>query len=448
MSQKLKVVTIGGGSSYTPELLEGFLKRYHELPVSELWLVDVEGGKEKLDIIHALCERMVAKAGVPMKVFKTLDRREALRDADFVTTQLRVGQLKAREKDERIPLSHGYLGQETNGAGGLFKGLRTIPVIFDIIKDVQELCPDAWVINFTNPAGMVTEAVYRHTDFKRFIGVCNIPIGMKMFITDVLNLSDSDDLSIDLFGLNHMVFIRDVLVNGQSRFAELIDGVASGTLTANSVKNIFDLPFSEGLIRSLNLIPCSYLLYYFKTKEMLAIEMGEYYKGGARAQVVQKVEKQLFDLYKNPDLNVKPKELEQRGGAYYSDAACEVINAIYNDKQAEHYVNFLHAGHVDNIPADWAVEMTAILGRDGAKPHPRLTHFDDKVLGLIHTIKAFEIQASKAALSGEINDVELAMNLSPLIGSDKDAEILAREMILAHEEWLPNFAAAIETLKK
>jgi 6-phospho-beta-glucosidase len=448
MSQKLKVVTIGGGSSYTPELLEGFLKRYHELPVSELWLVDVEGGKEKLDIIHALCERMVEKAGVPMKVFKTLDRRDALRDADFVTTQLRVGQLKAREKDERIPLSHGYLGQETNGAGGLFKGLRTIPVIFDIIKDVQELCPNAWVINFTNPAGMVTEAVYRHTNFKRFIGVCNIPIGMKMFITDVLNLSEKDDLSIDLFGLNHMVFIRDVLVNGKSRFAELIDGVASGTLTANSVKNIFDLPFSEGLIRSLNLIPCSYLLYYFKTKEMLAIEMGEYYKGGARAQVVQKVEKQLFELYKNPDLNVKPKELEQRGGAYYSDAACEVINAIYNDKQAEHYVNFPHNGHVDNIPADWAVEMTAILGRDGAKPHPRLTHFDDKVLGLIHTIKAFEIQASKAALSGDINDVELAMNLSPLIGSDKDAEMIAREMILAHEEWLPNFAATVEKLKK
>ncbi|MEO3988920.1 6-phospho-beta-glucosidase [Pseudocitrobacter cyperus] len=448
MSQKLKVVTIGGGSSYTPELLEGFLKRYHELPVSELWLVDVEGGKEKLDIIHALCERMVEKAGVPMKVFKTLDRREALQDADFVTTQLRVGQLQAREKDERIPLSHGYLGQETNGAGGLFKGLRTIPVIFGIIKDVQELCPNAWVINFTNPAGMVTEAVYRHTNFKRFIGVCNIPIGMKMFITDVLNLSESDDLSIDLFGLNHMVFIRDVLVNGKSRFAELIDGVASGTLTANSVKNIFDLPFSEGLIRSLNLIPCSYLLYYFKTKEMLAIEMGEYYKGGARAQVVQKVEKQLFELYKNPDLNVKPKELEQRGGAYYSDAACEVINAIYNDKQAEHYVNFPHYGHVENIPAEWAVEMTAILGRDGAKPHPRLTRFDDKVLGLIHTIKAFEIQASNAALSGDINDVELAMNLSPLIGSDKDAEILAREMILAHAEWLPNFAATVEKLKK
>ncbi len=161
--KKLKIVTIGGGSSYTPELLEGFIKRYSELPVSELWLVDVDEGKEKLDIIYQLCQRMVAKAGVPMTIYKTLDRRQALRDADFVTTQLRVGQLKARELDEQIPLSHGYLGQETNGAGGLFKGLRTIPVILDIIKDIEEICPQAWVVNFTNPAGMLTEAVYQHT---------------------------------------------------------------------------------------------------------------------------------------------------------------------------------------------------------------------------------------------------------------------------------------------
>jgi 6-phospho-beta-glucosidase len=447
MSKKLKVVTIGGGSSYTPELLEGFIKRYNELPITELWLVDVEAGKEKQDIIFDLCLRMVEHAGVPIAIYKTLDRREALVDADFVTTQLRVGQLKARELDERIPLSHGYLGQETNGAGGLFKGLRTIPVIFDIIKDVEEICPNAWVINFTNPAGMVTEAVFRHTKFKKFIGVCNIPVGMKMFIQDVLKVKPEDDLGIDLFGLNHMVFIRDVLVNGESRFAELLDGVASGTLKASGVKNIFDLPFSEGLLRSLNLLPCSYLLYYFKPKEMLAIEMGEYYKGGARATVVQKVEKQLFELYKNPQLDVKPKELELRGGAYYSDAACEAISAIYNDKQTEHYVNFPHKGHIDNIPADWAIEMTCTIGRDGATPTPRIKHFDEKVLGLIYTIKGFEIAASEAALSGKFDDVLLALNLSPLIGSDKDAEVVARELLLAHEALLPNFAQAIAKLK-
>ena len=166
MKDGIKIVTIGGGSSYTPELVEGFIKRYQELPVKELWLVDIEAGQEKLNIVGALAKRMVEKAGLPIEVHLTLDRRAALKDADFVTTQFRVGLLEARAKDERIPLKYGVIGQETNGPGGLFKGLRTIPVILDIVKDMEELCPDAWLVNFTNPAGMVTEAVLRYTNLK------------------------------------------------------------------------------------------------------------------------------------------------------------------------------------------------------------------------------------------------------------------------------------------
>ena len=165
----VKIVTIGGGSSYTPELVEGFIRRYDELPVGELWLVDIEEGREKLEIVGALAQRMVKKAGLPMKVILSYDRREALKDADFVTTQMRIGRLPARVLDERIPLSHGMIGQETNGAGGMFKAFRTIPVILDIVKDMQELCSNAWMINFTNPAGMVTEAVLRYTDFKKVL---------------------------------------------------------------------------------------------------------------------------------------------------------------------------------------------------------------------------------------------------------------------------------------
>lgn len=444
--KKLKVVTIGGGSSYTPELLEGFIKRYAELPVTELWLVDVEEGKEKLDIIHQLCQRMVKRAGIPMTIYKTLDRREALRDADFVTTQFRVGQLKAREHDEQIPLSHGCLGQETNGAGGLFKGLRTIPVIFDIIRDIEELCPQAWVINFTNPAGMLTEAVYRHTQFRRFIGVCNVPIGMKMYISDILSLNEKDDVSVDLFGLNHLVFIKDVWVNGISRFDDVLDRMELGQISGSTVKNIFSLPFNAGLLRGLRLLPCSYLLYYFKRKEMLAIELGEFYKGGVRAKVVQKLEKKLFELYKNPELDVKPQELNERGGAYYSDAACGVIDAIYNDRQTEHYINIPHGGQVENIPADWSVEMTCLLGRHGATPHPRITKFDEKVLGLIYTIKGFEIAAATAALSGKLDDVLLALNLNPFVDSDDDVEVLVKELLLAHQRHLPQFADTIAAL--
>ena len=163
----VKIVTIGGGSSYTPELIEGFIKRYDTLPVRELWLVDIEAGRDKLETVGALAKRMVEKAGVPMKIVLSYDRREALKDADFVTTQMRIGRLPARILDERIPLSHGMIGQETNGAGGMFKAFRTIPVILDIVKDIQELCPNAWLINFTNPAGMVTEAILRHTNFKK-----------------------------------------------------------------------------------------------------------------------------------------------------------------------------------------------------------------------------------------------------------------------------------------
>ncbi|MGL4826917.1 MAG: 6-phospho-beta-glucosidase [Vibrionaceae bacterium] len=447
MSQQIKVVTIGGGSSYTPELVDGFIKRYHELPISELWLVDVAEGEEKLNIIFDLCKRMIEKAKVPMRLYKTLDRTQALPGAHFVTTQLRVGQLAARALDEKIPLSHGLLGQETNGAGGLFKGLRTIPVIFDIIEDVKKLCPDAWVINFTNPAGMVTEAVHRHTDFKRFIGVCNIPVGMQMFVRDALKVQPTDTLSMDLFGLNHLVFIGDVLVNGKSRFNELLEGVADGSLvSASSVKNIFDLPFDADFIRGLGLLPCSYLRYYFKEKEMLGIELGEFYKGGARAQVVQGVEKKLFELYKDPALCEKPKELELRGGAYYSDAACEVVSAIYNNKQSEHYVITPHHGHVTNIPADWTVEMTCTIGADGAKPHPRLTQFNPKVTGLIHMIKSFEQAAGEAAISGKMTDLLLAMNLNPLIHSDLDAKTIAQKLLLAHKKHLPQFAKAIDEI--
>src|SRR5690625_2812337 len=170
MTNGIKIVTIGGGSSYTPELIEGFINRYHELPVRELWLVDIPEGKEKLEIVGSLAKRMVKKAEVPMKIYLSLDRKEALSDADFVTTQIRVGQLEARAKDETIPLQYGVIGQETNGPGGLFKGLRTIPVILDICKDIELLCPEAWLINFSNPAGMVTEAVLRYRSEERRVG--------------------------------------------------------------------------------------------------------------------------------------------------------------------------------------------------------------------------------------------------------------------------------------
>ena len=188
----MKIVTIGGGSSYTPELIEGFILRKDLLPIKEIWLVDVEEGKEKLEIVGAMAQRMVKAAGLDWKVNLTLNRREALKDADFVTTQFRVGLLDARIRDERIPLSFGYIGQETNGAGGMMKAFRTIPVILDIIKDMKELCPNAWLVNFTNPSGIVTEAAIKVGGWKRTIGLCNVPIGHIASSNAVMGFSAVD----------------------------------------------------------------------------------------------------------------------------------------------------------------------------------------------------------------------------------------------------------------
>ena len=207
MGKKVKIVTIGGGSSYTPELMEGFIKRYEELPIEEIWLVDVERGKEKLRIVADLAQRMWDASPYQVKIHTTLDRREALPGADFVTTQFRVGLLEARIKDERIPDLHGMLGQETNGAGGIFKAFRTIPVIGQIIDDMRELCPDAWLINFTNPSGMVTEAAIKKFGWKRTIGLCNVPTIAQMM--EPANIGyKQEELTYQFAGLNHFHWHR------------------------------------------------------------------------------------------------------------------------------------------------------------------------------------------------------------------------------------------------
>jgi len=321
----VKIVTIGGGSSYTPELIEGFIKRYDTLPVRELWLVDIEAGRDKLETVGALAKRMVEKAGVPMKIVLSYDRREALKDADFVTTQMRIGRLPARILDERIPLSHGMIGQETNGAGGMFKAFRTIPVILDIVKDIQELCPNAWLINFTNPAGMVTEAILRHTNFKKTIGLCNVPVNMVAGFAKMLGVEEKD-VTMEIQGVNHFIFATDVFVNGESRFQELLDKYAH--LSAEDtiqMKNFVSLPYSPAFIEGLGAIPCPYHNYYFFTKEQLEEELEQFKTGTVRGEVVSETEKELFELYSHEELAEKPKQLEMRGGAKYSDAACNLI---------------------------------------------------------------------------------------------------------------------------
>ncbi|MDF1509411.1 6-phospho-beta-glucosidase [Robertmurraya sp. DFI.2.37] len=437
MKNGLKIATIGGGSSYTPELIEGLIKRYEELPVSEIWLVDVEEGKEKLEIVGNLAKRMVKKADLPIEVYLTLDRQKAMKDADFVTTQFRVGLLDARAKDERIPLKYGILGQETNGPGGLFKGLRTIPVILDICKDMEELCPDAWLINFTNPAGMITEAVLRYSNIKKVVGLCNVPIGMEMAIAKLLEV-DHSRIRIDFAGLNHMVYGLEVYLDGKSVKGEVIKMITELD-DSSFVKNIQGIAWEPEFLKALNAIPCPYHNYYYKSQEMFEKTKKDAETKGTRAEVVKALEQDLFELYKDPELNIKPPQLEKRGGAYYSDAAIRLISSIYNDKRDIQPVNTINNGAIASIPNDSAVEISAVITKEGPKPIA-MGDLPISVRGLVQQIKSFERIAAEAAVTGDYHLAVLALTINPLVASDTLAKAIVDEMLEAHKEYLPQFA--------
>lgn len=434
----IKIVTIGGGSSYTPELVEGFIKRYDSLPINELWLVDIEAGREKLEIVGALAKRMVKKAGIPMNIILSYDRREALKNATFVTTQMRVGRLPARILDERIPLSHGIIGQETNGAGGMFKAFRTIPVILDIVKDMEELCPEAWLINFTNPTGIITEAILQYTNFKKAIGLCNVPVNMIEGFSKMLN-ADENDVTMEIQGTNHFIFATDVFVKGQSRFEELLEKYANLTEEDTiQMKNFVSLPYSPSFIKGLNAIPCPYHNYYFFTKEQLEEELEQFKTGTVRGEVVYKTEEELFEIYKQEELKEKPEQLSQRGGAKYSDAACNLIQSIYNNTGDIQYVNVKNNGAISDLPQNSAVEIACRITSDGPKPLST-GNLKLPISGYVHMIKSFERMVAEAAVTGDKNLAIAALNLNPLCPSDKIANVVIDELIEAHKDYLPQF---------
>ncbi len=435
MNKGLKIVTIGGGSSYTPELIEGFIKYYDELPIREIWLVDIEAGKEKLDIVGNLAKRMVEKSGLPIKVHLTLDRRKALEGADYVTTQLRVGLLEARKLDESIPLKHGVLGQETNGPGGLFKAFRTIPVILDICREMEELCPNAWLINFTNPAGMVTEAVLKHTNIK-VVGLCNVPIGMEMGVAKLLDV-DHSRVRIDFAGLNHLVYGLDVFVDGKSVKKEVIS-LLTDPNKAITMQNIHAMGWEPEFLQALNVLPCPYHNYYYKSGNMLEEELNKFREGNIRAEVVKRLEDDLFELYKDPTLDIKPPQLEKRGGAYYSDAAVRLIHSMYTDKRDIQAVNTRNNGTISNLPAQAAVEVSCVITKDGPKPIS-VGELPVAVRGLVGYMKSFEEVAIEAAVTGNYNTALLAMTMNPFIPSDHTAKTILNEMLEAHKEHLPQF---------
>ncbi|WP_059105657.1 6-phospho-beta-glucosidase [Shouchella shacheensis] len=432
----LKVVIIGGGSSYTPEIIEGLMARHPQFPVEEIALVDIEAGEAKLRIIEGLAKRMIAKSGLPISLTATLDRRDALKGATYVTTQIRVGGLDAREKDERIPLSHGVLGQETNGPGGVFKAFRTIPVLLEIAEDISEICPDAWLINFTNPAGMVTEALLKHSKHQKVIGVCNIPFNMRTGISEVLHCQ-VEDVEIEFIGLNHFVFGRRVYVRGEERTAEVLENLMSDS-TSYSPANIVSTGWSKAFLQSLRLLPSPYHQYYFKAQEMLEKSLEEYASGGTRAEVVKQVEKDLFEKYKMETLEEKPEELEKRGGAFYSDAACNIMNSMHNNLGDIQTVNVQNNGAIVDLPPEAVIEVNARMTRTGPKAMV-VGKLPLPVKGAIQQMKGFEELVIEAAVSGDKAVAYQALVMNPLVSNEEVASVILEEMLEAHRTYLPQF---------
>lgn len=434
----LKIVVIGGGSSYTPELIEGLLNRYHEMPVASLWLVDIEEGKEKVEIIAGLARRMIAKAGLTIEVVATLDRESALRDADFVCSQFRAGCLDARISDERISLKYGLIGQETNGLGGFANACRTIPIALEIAADMERLCPDAWLLNFTNPSGMVTEAILRHSRIKA-VGLCNVPVIMQKGITTLLQCADEKEVVIQVAGLNHFIFVRQILQKGKEWLPEVIAEINAGR-DPLVPRNIPPFRWPSHLLQGLGMIPCAYLRYYYMKDDLLRQELAEAGGEGTRGEVVKQLEKILFDQYRDPHLAVKPKALEGRGGQYYSEAACELMNAIYNDKRIIMHVNTRNNGAINGLPDDCAVEVSSLITASGPLPL-NVAPFPEDTLRLLQLMKSFERLTIEAALTGNRHTAWRALMLNPLIVSGEKLELALDEVIAENRQWLPAFHA-------
>lgn len=441
----VKIVTIGGGSSYTPELMEGFIKRYEELPVSEIWLVDIEEGREKLETVGKMAQRMWDASPYDVKVYLTVSRREALKNADFVTTQFRVGQLDARVKDERIPLSYGMIGQETNGVGGIFKAFRTIPVILDVVEDMKELCPKAWLINFANPSGMVTDAVVRYGHWEKVMGLCNVPVTAMMQESKLLG-KELDELVYSFGGLNHFHWhkVNDLAGNDVTRkIIDRLDEENNGTPA-----NIMELPFSKEQLHEMNMVPCAYHHYYYQQEEMLEHMLEEYnnLEDGTRAQQVKQTEAELFDLYKNPDLNYKPEQLSARGGAYYSDSACETIVSIYANKNTHIVVSTKNRGAIPDLDPEDVVEVSAYIGATGAKPLA-FGSFRPAERGWLKLMKNMELCVEEAAVTGDYALALQAFIMNPLISNGDSAQQVLNELLIAHQAYLPQFKDKIKELE-
>jgi 6-phospho-beta-glucosidase len=420
----VKVAVAGGGSTYTPELVEGFVRRADRLPVDELVLLDID--PERLEIVGGVAERMLERAGYGGRLHLSADAEEAVDGASFVIVQLRVGGQAARLLDETIPPRFGCVGQETTGPGGFAKGLRTIPVVLDLAElTARRGAPGAWIVDFTNPTGMVTQALL--DEGHRALGLCNVAINLQRRFASQFGV-EPERVELEHVGLNHLSWVRAIRVDGADRLPELLGS------SLDELAREADLPAE--LIGAIGAIPSSYLRYYYLTNEIL-----EHQKSGpTRAEEVIEIEARLLEMYRDPALAEKPALLERRGGAYYSEAAAQLVASLVAGTGDVQVLNVRNGGAIPNLADDDVVEVSARVDGDGAHPLP-VGPLSDDMLGLVEHAKAYERLTIRAATSGDRSLALKALLSNPLVPDYPTASALLDAILDANREHLPRFGA-------
>jgi 6-phospho-beta-glucosidase len=409
----MKIAVIGGGSTYTPELVSGLSRERDRIDVRDLVLHDID--EERREVVGGLAARMLERQGYDGSLEVTDDLDRALDGADFVLIQIRVGGQEARLRDETLPLPCGCIGQETTGAGGLGKALRTVPVVLEIAERMRERAADgAWIVDFTNPVGIVTRSLLDHGH--RAVGLCNVAITTQRSIARLLDV-EPERVQVDQVGLNHLSWVRFVRVDGEDVLPELLathaDELAQG------------VGLRRGLIEELGVLPSYYLHYFYEHDKVLADQLD----GVPRAATVAEIERGLLELYRDPNLTEKPALLEQRGGAFYSEAAIGLVGSLATGDGAVHVVDVRNEGTVTGMAADDVVEVPAHVDRTGAQPLPQ-PPVAPELLGLMQHVAAYERLAAQAGVTGDIALVRKALLTHPLIAQDAVTEELVERMFV------------------
>ncbi len=428
----MKVAVIGGGSTYTPELINGFLARTSTFPMTELWLVDIDPAR--LEVVGEFAQRMAQAKNAPFKVVLTQDRHAAIQGASYVTTQLRVGMMPARRGDEYLGKRHGLIGQETTGVGGMAKALRTIPVILGIAQDMRELAPGAMLVNFTNPSGLVTEALYRYAPDVPSAGVCNVALNTKMNMVKTISEKMGVQIAperaaLKTLGLNHLTWHYGLTIDGEDVFPMVLDAFIQ------ILKSQEHPEWDPGLIESLRMIPNYYLQYFYYTGHKLA-EQDAW--PPSRAEQVMEIEEGSLRQYAEPDRTEPPEGLMKRGGAYYSTVATQLLNAHYNNLSETHVANVRHNGSVPGWPKDWVLEMPCRVDRDGTTPLPA-EPLPPVCFGLLAQVKSYELLTVEAAVHGDRNAAYQALIANPIGPKPDQAQAVLDDMLETNKQWLPQF---------